>query len=316
MTTNYNKLAEQLVGDSCLSLCPGQPIPRSTDRVKTYHVHGSIDSPIKMVVTAEDYFNFMSCETYFSRKLSTILHENTVIIMGYPLGDTNLKAILNNYRTFVKTHHISNNIIFVAKGTVEQCIVDYYATCYGIRVIQKTEIETFFQNLDKEKENAEEIYRASIDSFRSVFTKAHEYEESFLKKKISFYSIISSIAAEGKSLNDPHVVSQLDKIINIKQRLAGENGAWDQYVELASWLCYLGTILDVRGTQLENTFCSAVAFSMNKMRRERKLGYSWDAYKVWANDWQNMRIDNRLLIKTMNKEELEDFAEKFIKQAI
>lgn len=55
---------------------------------------------------------------------------------------------------------------------------------------------------------------------------------------------------------------------------------------------------------------------MNKMRSEKKLGYSWNAYKVWANEWQNMRIDNRMLIKNINKEELEGFAEKFIKQAV
>ncbi len=100
-TTNYDKLAEELAGkDDCHSITPGFPIPRSPSRVNVYHVHGSIDSPSNMVVTADDYFRFINGQSYFSRKLSTILHENTVVILGYSLGDTNLKAIISDYKGF------------------------------------------------------------------------------------------------------------------------------------------------------------------------------------------------------------------------
>src|SRR5690606_382012 len=93
VTTNYDKLAEELTGESeCQSIAPGLPIPRSSANVKVYHVHGSIDSPENMVITSEDYFKFINGDSYFSRKLSTVLHENTVVILGYSLGDTNLKA--------------------------------------------------------------------------------------------------------------------------------------------------------------------------------------------------------------------------------
>ncbi len=79
LTTNYDKLLEALSNETnCLSLTPGLPIPRSQSRVKIYHVHGSIDSPENMVVTSDDYFKFINGESYFSRKLSTVLHENTV----------------------------------------------------------------------------------------------------------------------------------------------------------------------------------------------------------------------------------------------
>ena len=78
VTTNYDKLAEELTGEnSCQSITPGRPIPRSSANVKIYHVHGSVDSPENMVVTSEDYFRFINSDTYFSRKLSTVLHENT-----------------------------------------------------------------------------------------------------------------------------------------------------------------------------------------------------------------------------------------------
>ena len=61
VTTNYDKLFEGLSAPAdCHSLAPGLPVPRSTARVKVYHVHGSIDSPENMVVTSDDYFKFIN----------------------------------------------------------------------------------------------------------------------------------------------------------------------------------------------------------------------------------------------------------------
>jgi len=88
-----------------------------------------------MVVTSDDYFEFMNTASYFSRKLSTVLHENTVVILGYSLGDANLKAILSDYKGFVQSHRVSNSIFLVSRGSVDQTIIDYYSNCYGIRVI-------------------------------------------------------------------------------------------------------------------------------------------------------------------------------------
>jgi len=48
ITTNYDKLAEKLAGeDRCQSITSGLPIPKSSSRVKVFHVHGSVDSPAK-----------------------------------------------------------------------------------------------------------------------------------------------------------------------------------------------------------------------------------------------------------------------------
>ena len=113
VTTNYDKLAEELAdAKQCHSIAPGMPVPRSQAKVKIYHVHGSISSPENMVVTSDDYFQFINAESYFSRKLSTLLHENTVVILGYSLGDINLKAIINDYKKFSRNQAISGNIFF------------------------------------------------------------------------------------------------------------------------------------------------------------------------------------------------------------
>ncbi|MDR7141948.1 SIR2 family protein [Rhizobium sp. BE258] len=298
VTTNYDKLSENLAGPDCQPLAPGRPVPRSTSRVKVYHVHGSIDVPGRMVVTADDYFSFMHSESYFSRKLSTVLHENTVVIMGYSLGDTNLKSILSDYRGFVRNHFVSNSVFLVSRRPVDQRISDYYSNCYGIRVIPNTEVEEFFKNLNGNLPAAEKCLVDSVTNIKKVLYEKHKFTEAYLQVESSFYEIASSIGAVGVSLEEDVVVETFKDVIAKKMALTGQSQAWPQYVQLASWLTYLGSLIDVRNTAVEKTFLEAVKFSMDSMSRSMKLGYSWHAYKVWDARWSGITADNRALIGT------------------
>ncbi len=295
VTTNYDKLLEELAGDECLSLCPGRPVPRSDARVKVYHVHGSIDVPNKMVITADDYFNFMHSESYFSRKLSTILHENTVVILGYSLGDTNLKAILNEYRGFVRSHAVSNSVFLVSRSKINQRVADYYSNSYGIRVIPDTEIEDFFTKLAEQKSDVSTTQR-TLKTVKNVLNNNYLYKESYISIEISFYEIIAAFGAIGADLKQPRVEKVVADIISKKSALCGKSGAWDQYVHLASWLTYLGTLVDVRGTSIEATYLDSVKYSMEHMTRTKRLGYSWGAYEVWDTRWNSLTADNRAMI--------------------
>lgn len=281
VTTNYDKLAEEIGGKDCQSLSPGRPVPRSNSRVKAFHVHGSIDVPRRMVVTADDYFNFLNSDSYFSRKLSTVLHENTVVILGYSLGDTNLKAILSDYRGFVRSHTVSNSIFLISRGAVDQRIVDYYSNCYGIRVIQETEIEAFFESVNAKIDEAEDCLEKSVRNIKKVLYDKYYFKDEYLQAESSFYQIVSAIGAVGVSLEEDAVVNTFANIIAKKKELTSKTGAWPQYVQLASWLTYLGSLIDVRGTSVEAIYLDAVKFSMEKMSKGMALGYSWHAYKVW-----------------------------------
>ena len=296
VTTNYDKLAEDLAGTDSQSLSPGRPVPRSNSRVKAFHVHGSIDVPRRMVVTADDYFTFLNSDSYFSRKLSTVLHENTVVILGYSLGDTNLKAILSDYRGFVRSHTVSNSIFLVSRSAVDQRIVDYYSNCYGIRVIQDTEVEEFFTKVNAKIEEAEDCLEKSVSNINKVLFDKHHFKEKYLHAESSFYQIVSAIGAIGVSLEEEAVVGTFADIIAKKKELTSKTGAWPQYVQLASWLTYLGSLIDVRGTSLEEIYLDSVKFSMEKMSKGMVLGYSWHAYKVWDARWSSLTADNRALV--------------------
>lgn len=298
VTTNYDKLAEAMADPKeCHSITPGMPVPRSQAKVKVYHVHGSIDSPANMVVTSDDYFQFINTESYFSRKLGTLLHENTVVILGYSLGDTNLKAIINDYKQFSRDQAISGNIFLVSRLKINQHIKDYYAHCYGIRVIDELEIHDFFQRVVGEMPAASECATKSIDNINKVLFENKEFKDDYLKLESSFFKIVASVGAIGRSINDVLVVAALEKIIRKKIQLTGENGAWVQYEHLAQWLIYLGSILELNGTSIKDTYLEAVLKSMSSMSKLPLLGYSWHAYKTWSLKWSEVIASNRALIR-------------------
>lgn len=307
VTTNYDKLAEELTGENeCQSIAPGLPIPRSSADVKVYHVHGSVDSPDNMVLTSEDYFKFINGDSYFSRKLSTVLHENTVVILGYSLGDTNLKAIISEYKSFSKSHVIGSNIFLVSRSSVDQHVKDYYSHCYGIRVLDNLDVHDFFKKLNKKTPKVERIADKSIKSIRKVVYKNYHFKEAFLKLEDSFYRVISSLSAEGLSLEDERVVKVIGDVIDAKRELTTEHNAWVQYEHLARWLIYLGTILEIKGTSIEAIYLKAVLRSMNTMSNRLIIGYSWHAYKAWKNRWPSIISSNRSLIKKHIKAKTSD----------
>lgn len=298
VTTNYDKLLEQLSGDEdCQSLAPGLPVPRSSARVKVYHVHGSTDVPENMVVTSDDYFRFLSQESYFSRKLSTVLHENTVVILGYSLADTNLKAILSDYRKFSRSHVIGSNIFLVSRSAVDGHIKDYYSYCYGIRVLDGLEISELFNKINKELPDAEKRFSRSLSNIKNVVKKNKTFKDDHLKIEGSFYEIVASLGAVGFSINDPEVVIALGKIIEQKVALTKETGAWPQYEHLARWLIYLASILELKGSSIEAAFLKAALRSMTTMSRSLKLGYSWHAHRSWDSGWDSIIAANRTLIR-------------------
>lgn len=298
VTTNYDKLIEGLIGSAdCQSITPGLPVPRSQSRVKVYHVHGSIDSPMNMVVTSDDYFRFINGESYFSRKLSTVLHENTVVILGYSLGDNNLKAILSDYKGFSRNHFIGSNIFFVSRQKVSQPVKDYYAHCYGIRVIDNTIVKDFFISLNTAMSEAETRAKRSVDNINKVIYEGKEFSDNFIKIENSFFEIVSSLAAIGLSINDKRVVLALKKILTKKIELTQKSNAWEQYEHLARWLSYLASILELKGSAIESTYLKAALKSMQTMSRDYAYGFSWHAYKAWDSRWNGIIASNRALIR-------------------
>lgn len=299
VTTNYDKLLERIIGPAgCQSITPGLPIPRAVSPVRVYHVHGSVDSPAQMVVTSDDYFRFLNIGSYFARKLSTILHESTVVILGYSLADTNLKSILSDYKGFAKSNAvIGGNIFLVSRDSVAQHVKDYYANSFGIRVLDQLEIAIFFANVNFQMDAARKCAASSVESIRNVLYNRHTYTDDYLRIESSFFEIIASISATGVDIRSPQVVELIGRIIERKTGFTNEYNAWGQYTHLAKWLLHLSCILDIGESPIEAIFLSAALRSMTTMSATGQVGYSWYAYQAWSTGWSNVMPSNRVLIR-------------------
>ncbi|EFA4607433.1 hypothetical protein E8M21_19020 [Escherichia coli] len=137
----------------------------------------------------------------------------------------------------------------------------------------------------------------SRENIRKVIVGSNTYKNEYIRLEDSFYQIISSIISEGFDWSDSRVVEFFKRIIEQKRNLTRESGAWEQYEQLAKWLIYFGSIIEIAGTKYEKAYLEAVEYSMSNMSKERRLGYSWHAYRAWETRWSTIIASNRLIIK-------------------
>ena len=208
-----------------------------------------------------------------------------------------MKAIISDYKGFSRSHVIGSNIFLISRSKIDQHIKDYYAHCYGIRVLDQIEVHDFFKSLNAALPEAETRVAQSVDNIRKVVFEDSSFTKDYLKIENTFFEIVSSLAAIGVSINDVRVVKALGNIIQAKIELTQESGAWVQYEHLARWLAYLASILELKGTSIEKIYLEAALRSMKAMRKERYKGYSWHAYESWSNRWSGIIASNRALIR-------------------
>ncbi|HCI7192931.1 SIR2 family protein [Acinetobacter baumannii] len=299
VTTNYDKLIMQLCEEGeCQTISPGMLIPRLRSKVKVYHVHGSIDAPNNMIVTSNNYFKFMSSESYFSRKLSTLLYENTIVILGYALNDNNLKSIFNNYKEFSKNMTTSSNIILVTRRKVEQHIKELYKNTYNIRVLDGVEIDSFFKKLNGQISKADDCKKSSMRAIQRVMNGDlnRVYKKDYLRSSDSFFEVFSAMTSCGYDFNKKLAQDKFEDIFSKKKSLTGESGAWNQYRDLANWLTYFLMSIDISNFQNKDNFLEIIFHSFETMSEKLSLGYSWDAYSIWKQHWEDILKTNKELI--------------------
>jgi len=96
ITTNYDTLLEQVFeGYEPIS---GQTILRYNTNSfgEIFHIHGDVTNPMSIVLTKADYDEWTEKKKYVSAKLLTYFAEHPVFILGYGLGDANVKSILRD----------------------------------------------------------------------------------------------------------------------------------------------------------------------------------------------------------------------------
>jgi len=305
ISTNYDNLVQQLMlPEQCNSNYPGKPITNRDGMLEIYHIHGSVLHPPGIVATTEDYYNFINSPTYFSRKIFTLMAEQTILFLGYALGDPNLKAVLHEFRNSNSRTFSRGNLFYVTKSPVPQHLKDHFEISFGLSVIDKSSIDQVLRGIEREFPEAEKQVTDAESNLKNVLSETHTYTTKYLKSSQSLSHIISVANKTGQSITQPRFIRMLSSVLEKKMKFTGEDRAWDQYGQLAEWLVYLGSLIKVSETKLELPYLNAVEHSMRTMSGSSEWGHSWEAFRVWEINWGNIMFDNRRLISDHVKEHL------------
>jgi NAD-dependent SIR2 family protein deacetylase len=68
------------------------------DQHNLLKIHGSADRPISLVATTDDYENYAQTHARLLDKVAELLHNNTVLFVGYGLRDEHVRHLLSRIR--------------------------------------------------------------------------------------------------------------------------------------------------------------------------------------------------------------------------
>ncbi len=116
ITTNYDQFIETVFTNFCPII--GQQIirkPLYSDIGEILKIHGCVSTPDSIVISDNDYKEFLAKKKYLSAKLLTYFIEHPLIILGYSISDVNIKNILSDISEMVPEHddELVENIWFI-----------------------------------------------------------------------------------------------------------------------------------------------------------------------------------------------------------
>lgn len=299
VTTNFDTLfSEFVIPLTSRVIIEGSTIPRINSGQNIYHIHGYINKPSSLVLTISDYYNFQNNNNYFSRKFFTLLQETTVAIVGYSLGDFNLNSILNEVKSTKRESFRKTDLYYVTKDAVSELMEKFYSMTYAIRVIEGTQINRFLDSIESEYDKAKDLID-SVGDLKEVISGTKEYTDDFLKLRISLPTILVQAASIGIESNDKRFIKTLLNLLKKKKDFTSETGAWLQYEHLADWLIEIASIVTIQETDFEEEFCEIAEYSFRKSSRRLYFGYSWFAWKEWNTRWQEMKLENQLMLQEL-----------------
>ncbi len=106
VTTNWDTLLE----DACDALNPKRPYyvitsdedlegrPKTPDILNILKLHGTLNSPGSYIISENDLARFKRTHPNLYRRLENIFIDQTIVLVGYGLGDENIKRAYNDVR--------------------------------------------------------------------------------------------------------------------------------------------------------------------------------------------------------------------------
>ena len=206
ITTNYDTFLEDIATGYKVYSSQEELLFSSIQGIgEIFKIHGSINSPASLVITAEDYAAFDAKSSYLAAKLTTIFVEYPMIFIGYSLSDPNIRKILTSIANGLSAKHLSklsNRLIFVKRNKTLNSTAEVSSHSIDIEghYIPATKIETnnfglIYEALSHKKAGypvrllrlfQEELYRYSLTENCSKHCVVSPYDPHISEDAIVF----------------------------------------------------------------------------------------------------------------------------------
>jgi hypothetical protein len=151
VTTNWDLLFEEAYrqsGHGYQVLASEQDAPNfSYDQHNLLKIHGSADRPLTLIATSDDYESYVDTHSQLLSRVAELLHNNTVLFVGYGLRDEHVRRLLSTVRRQrgdwarrayavgyfdrVRTKLLDSRNIQVAEANADEFIVELVGRAAG-----------------------------------------------------------------------------------------------------------------------------------------------------------------------------------------
>lgn len=137
LTTNWDDFIQNTFQDFQVEIGQKEAIFADQRSIgELYKIHGCISKPESLIVTSNDYENFIANNHYLNAKLLTLFAEYPIIFIGYSLSDPNIELILKNLISCLDSklfqiEKLKNRLFFV-EWSKEPCIPTFEQSTYTL----------------------------------------------------------------------------------------------------------------------------------------------------------------------------------------
>jgi SIR2-like protein len=286
VTTNYDFIMEDIIPNS-VTLGPRDILNSRQDYIPIFHMHGHLNSPEEIVVTESDYVRLFSPIDYRQLKLNLLLAESTTIMVGYSLGDINVKHAMEWQRTLKMQYGL------VAKPYQSQVIqvlyvessasMKPYRGISGELIIETNDLLEFLKETSKRivkrrKKQAKDkttLNKWLGGSQASTVADDKDARQAFLEKLLRY----------SRSYDIQDVVRFFDAVLDPVWVKARSDGGWEHYKKFLEVL--VDVLVTLPFTKMHPSLLASIALKLDNvceyMDADGKplSGTSWAASKHW-----------------------------------
>ncbi len=311
VTTNYDLILEALIEDS-ESVVPPSPLVPNASRPPIYHLHGHRHSPGTIRITEEDYVGLLGPIDYQRLKLPLLFFESATLMLGYALGDINVRAAIGWSQSFQASGGVhlppwQGRVFHAVRKALPKA--EPYLGPDGEVVLEISDIASFLEEVGTKRRAFDtwlHKFKTSIEAFLADPGNATTVTTDAAKRK----QFLDIVGRGSRFCSPTRMVEFLSRVLDPIWSQAREDGGFAHYGT------YLSLLIDIlEKIKVESAGPLLIFFLGDALDRvgwyldkAKTTGSAWEATDTWIS--QHQRLTPGL------KRELKAYADAYSKAGL